>query len=132
KVIKWSVPILFIGIIGFAVWQFTSPYKHVSLLNVIPAQPVFIIETHDSYRTWKKLSQSAVWAKLKKHNFFSKIASGMDMMDTVIQGNDMLAKFIGSHDLVVSMHIMHKGTFDFLYIFDSRRISKILSAHDFI
>ena len=130
KIIKWLVLIFLISFIGFVIWELKSPYKKVLIMNAIPPKPVVIIETHDSYKTWKKLTQSQVWSQLKKHDFFSRIASGMDMMDTVINGNEKLAKFIGSHDLVISMHVIRKGVYDFVYAFDSRRLSKVLSAKD--
>jgi hypothetical protein len=81
---------------------------------------------------WEKLSKSKIWSVLRKHDLFAKAGEGMDVVDTIIQGNEKLAKFVGNRNLVISMHLISKSKYDFLYIIDLRRVSKILPVKDIL
>lgn len=130
KKIGWLVVILILGGLGYLAYHFVSPYKKMDLLQAIPAQPVFIIEMDNSYASWQKITKGAIWSNVKKHQFFARMASGMDMLDSVISGNEKLAKFVGTRSLVVSMHLVQGNDYDFVYITDIRRVSKLLPVKD--
>ena len=125
KKIFWTILIVIILIIGALSWHFLSPYKKADMLCAIPAKPVFIIETDDSYDAWEKLTKSEVWSHLRKHQLFAKVANGMDMIDTIVQGNEKLAKYIGRRNILISMHMISGSAYDFVYIVDLRRVSKL-------
>jgi hypothetical protein len=132
KFILWSLFVLVVGGGGFVAWHLLSPYKKVEIYNVIPAKPVFIIETDDSYQMWESLTESQMWAVLSKHSLFAQFSKGIGMMDSIIQRSPKLARYIGKRNMVVSMHILQQGKSDFLYAIDLRRISKLLPVKDFL
>lgn len=132
KTIRWSLAIIILIGIGFIAWHIFSPYKKIETIQAIPSSPIFIVETQNSYDMWEKLSKSKVWSVLRKHDLFAKAGEGMDVIDTIIRGNEKLAKFVGNRNLVVSMHLISKNKYDFLYIIDLRRISKILPIKDIL
>ena len=125
KKLFWTILILIIIAIGALAWHFFSPYKKADMLNAIPQKPVFIIETDDSYDAWEKLTKSEVWGHLRKHQLFAKVATGMDMIDTIVQSNEKLAKYLGKRNILISMHMIGNNAYDFVYIVDLRRASKL-------
>jgi hypothetical protein len=131
KVIVFLILVLIVAG-GFLAWHFFSPYNKVDMLSAIPGKPVFIIETDDSYDAWKKLTSSEVWSQLKNHPVFAKAASGMAMIDTLVQSNEKLAKYIGKRNAVISMHVTGKVTYDFIYAIDLRRMSKLLPFEKYL
>lgn len=130
KIIVWLVVILLITGLVFLIYKILSPYKKIEVLQAIPAKPVFIIEMDNSYASWEKIVKSDVWNHVKKHQFFARMASGMDMLDSVISSNPKIAKFVGTRSLVVSMHMVQANDYDFIYATDIRRVSKLLPAKD--
>jgi len=132
KKIVWSILILVAVGIGLLLWHFLSPYNKVNMLSAVPAKSIFIIETDDSYNAWDKLTKSEVWGHLKKHPVFAKVAAGMDMIDTIAQGNPKLAEFIGRRNLIISMHVTGNGAYDFIYTIDLRRASKLLTFQKYL
>jgi hypothetical protein len=123
--------IILVGL-GLLTWYLLKPYDRIDIANAIPSKPVFIIETDNSYEAWKKLTSNEVWGSLKKHPFFSSIGKGVDVLDTLIQSKEKISKYIGSRNMLISMHITGRGTYDFIYVIDIRRVSKLLAAQNFI
>jgi hypothetical protein len=132
KFILWSVALILLGGGGFLAWHFFSPYKKIDIYSSVPGNPIFILETNNSYEMWEKLTDSKVWSVLRKHDLFSKFGDGIEAMDTIIHGNETLSKYIGKRYMIVSMHLLQKGKYDFLYTIDLRRISKLLPAKEML
>lgn len=124
--------VIVIVITGLLVWHFLSPYKKVDMFSAIPSKPVFIVETSDSYEAWEELSTSEVWHHLSQHRIFEKVANGMAMVDTIVHSNETLAKYVGRRSMVISMHVTGKGTYDFIYAIDLRRVSKLQSLGKYL
>ncbi len=132
KFIRWLLIVVILGGGGYLAWHLLSPYKNVEAYSVIPARPVFIIETDNSYRMWESLTKNKIWEVLSKHSLFARFGKGINMADSVIQRNDLLARYIGKRNMIVSMHILRNGGYDFAYAIDLERISKLLPVKDFI
>lgn len=132
KIILWSLLVVVVLGGGFLAWHFFSPYKKVELYSVIPAKPVFIIETDNSYQMWESLTESRVWGVLSKHSIFSQFGKGIGTVDSMIQGNPKMARYIGRRNMMISMHMLQKGKYDFVYAVDLRRMSKLLPVKDFL
>lgn len=131
KKIKITLFVVFIALIGLCVWYFViNPYNKTDILQAIPEKPVFVIETGNSFKTWEKLTSGAVWQNLKDHKFFSEIASGMNMLDTLIQSNELLSRYIGTRPMIVSVHVTGKGDTDFIYALDLQQTAKLLSINE--
>jgi hypothetical protein len=132
KTILWLLIIIVVIGIGFITWHILSPYKKIEAINAVPKSSVFVVETKNSYDMLEKMSKSKIWAVLRKHDLFAKAGEGMDAVDTIIRGNEKLARFVGNRNLVLSMHLISANKYDFLYIIDLRRVSKILPVKDII
>ncbi|HEX2934218.1 MAG TPA: DUF3352 domain-containing protein [Bacteroidales bacterium] len=132
KIILWSLVAVVVLGGGFLAWHFFSPYKKVELYSVIPAKPVFIIETDNSYQMWESLTESRVWGVLSKHSIFAQFGKGIATVDSMIQGNPQMARYIGRRNMMISMHLLQKDRYDFVYAVDLRRMSKLLPVKDFL
>jgi hypothetical protein len=132
KKIIWTVVALVVISAGLLAWHIFSPYNRADMLSAVPGRPVFVIETDDSYNAWDKLTKSEVWSHLRKHPVFAKVASGMDMIDTIVQGNAKLAEYIGRRNIVMSMNMVNASAYDFIYIIDLRRASKLLTFQKYL
>jgi hypothetical protein len=128
----WTAFIIIILVAGVLSWHLLSPYKKADMLCAIPPKPVFIIETDNSYDAWEKLTKSEVWEHLRKHQVFAKVAAGMDMIDTIVQSNEKLAEYIGNRNILISMHMIGNNAYDFVYIVDLRRVSKLVTFEKFL
>lgn len=132
KFIRWLLAIIILGGGGYLAWHLLSPYQKVEAYSVIPAKPVFIIETDNSYRMWESLTKSKIWEALSRHSLFARFEKGINSVDSVIQRNDFLARYIGKRNLIVSMHVLPNGRYDFVYAIDLERISKLLPVKDYV
>jgi hypothetical protein len=132
KTFKWILlAVLVIGL-GLLAWHIFSPYKKTEPLDAIPPDAVMIIETNNLFDAWDKITTNRAWEKLKKQPIFAKMGKGVQMMDTIIQSNKQLSEFVGHRQVFVSMHMTGSGKYDFAYVIDLRRISKILKLKDLI
>jgi hypothetical protein len=132
RIVLWSLLVIVVCGGGFLAWHFFSPYKKVELYNVIPEKPVFIIETDNSYQMWESLTESRVWGVLSKHSIFAQFGKGIGMIDSMIQSNPKMARYIGRRNMMISMHVLQKDRYDFVYAVDLRRMSKLLPVKDFL
>lgn len=132
KAIKWILFIAVVAGLGFLAWHIFSPYKKTEPLDAIPTDAVFIVETQNLFDAWDKLTTNKAWSKLKKQPLFTKMGKGVEMMDTIIQSNRYLSEFVGHRKVYVSMHMTSNGKYDFAYVIDLRRLSKIIKLQDLI
>ncbi len=132
KAFKWILLVLVVASLGFLAWHFLSPYSKTDPLGAIPYDAVMIAETDNLFDAWDKLTTNKAWDKLKQQPIFTKLGKGVGMLDTIIQSNRQLSEFIGHRKVFVSMHMTTGGKYDFAYIIDLRRISKILKLKDFV
>lgn len=132
KAFKWILFAVFITALGFLAWHFLSPYSKTDPLDAIPYDAVMIAETDNLFDAWDKLTTNKAWEKLKHQPVFEKLGKGVGMMDTIIQSNRQLSEFIGHRKVYVSMHMTGSSKYDFAYVIDLRRISKILKLKDLV
>lgn len=132
KTFKWIFLILMIGTLGYLGWHFLSPYSKTSPLEAIPYDAVFVAETDNLFDAWERLTSNKAWPKLRNQPVFSGLENGIVMMDTIIRSNRQLSEFVGHRQVFVSMHMVTGNKYDFAYVIDLRRISKILKLKDLV
>ncbi len=132
KAFKWIFLIILLSGMGYLAWHLLSPYSKTEPLDAIPADAVFIAETDNLFDAWEKMTTNMAWSKLKQQPLFAKLGKGIGMMDTIIQSNRHLSEFIGHRRVFVSMHMINSGKYEFAYIIDLRRLSKILDLKDLV
>ena len=132
KAFKSIFLIVLLGGMGYLAWHFVSPYSQTEPLDAIPSNAVFIVETENLFDAWEKITTNKAWYSLKQQPLFESLGKGIGMMDTIIQSNRQLSEFVGHRKVFVSMHMLNLTKYDFAYVIDLRRISKILKIKDLV
>jgi hypothetical protein len=132
KAFKWIFLILLLTTLGYLGWHFLSPYSKTSPMEAIPYDAVFVAETDNLFEAWDRITTNKAWPKLNQQPVFTGLEKGIAMMDTIIRSNRQLSEFVGHRQVFVSMHMVTGSKYDFAYVIDLRRISKILKLKDLI
>jgi hypothetical protein len=125
KRILWLLLIL--GSIGAGLyyWFFITPDKNISSFYLIPKNAMYVIETNTPIESWKRLSKSEIWKFLKKQDYFADIGQNANYLDSLINDNSILFDLFGSRDLIISAHKTKPKDYDFLFLINLKKGSKI-------
>jgi len=125
KKIIWISFILVVAAAGIYSWFFLTPDKNVNGLYLVPKDAIYIIETAKPIQSWNQLSKSDIWKFLKKQTYFSDIGKNADYLDSLIHDNSVLFDLFGSRDIVISAHKTRIKDYDFLFLINLRKGSKV-------
>ncbi len=125
---KWILWLIFIlgGIVaGLYFWFTLSPEKNISAFYLIPKDAMYVVETSTPIESWTKFSKSDVWKFLKKQDYFAELGHNADYLDSIITNNSTLVNLFGSRDLLISAHKTKAKDYDFLFLVNLKKGSKI-------
>ncbi len=125
---KWVLWLIFIvgGIAaGLYFWFALTPEKNISAFYLIPKDAMYVVETATPIESWSKFSKSDVWKFIKKQDYFAEIGNNADYLDSIINTNSTLIKLFGSRDLLISAHKTKAKDYDFLFLVNLKKGSKI-------
>lgn len=125
---KWILWLLLIlGSVGAGLyyWFYVTPDKNVSSFYLIPKDAMYVIETSTPIESWKRLSKSDIWKFIKKQEYFAEIGHNADYLDSLINENSTLFDLFGSRDLLISAHKTKVKDYDFLFLVNLKKGSKI-------
>ena len=125
KRILWFVFILVAIGAGIYSWFYLTPDKNVNAFYLIPKDAMYIMETSNPIESWKQLSKSDIWKFLKKQEYFADIGHNADYLDSIINDNSTLFSLFGSRDLILSAHKTKVKDYDFLFLINLQKGSKI-------
>ncbi|MEM1137406.1 MAG: DUF3352 domain-containing protein [Bacteroidota bacterium] len=133
KLIIWISLLLIVGlIIYFAIYLFFSPTHSFQGIYAVPHDAIYVIETEEPIQNWIKIRSSNMWAYLQGNDFFSSLTQSINSLDTLVQENRTLLSLIGSRQVFISAHITQPNNYDFLYIVDLQRVSKLSPLKSYI
>jgi hypothetical protein len=125
KGILWFVAVLGIIAVGLYYWFYLTPDKNVSAFYLIPKDAMYVVETGTPIESWNRLSKSDVWKFLKKQEYFGEIGHNADYLDSLINDNSTLFSLFGNRDLLISAHKTKAKDYDFLFLVNLKKGSKI-------
>lgn len=126
KVAKWLFFLLVIAGLGYVGYlYFLKKTPATRSWGLVPANTVFVVETHEPIQAWNTLRQTNFWKHLRTHPEFAEINNSCLFLDSLIQQNKSTLSFLGSRQLLISAHLTRLKDYDFLYIVDLQEISKI-------
>ncbi len=125
KGILWFLAIIGIIAAGLYYWFYLTPDKNISAFYLIPKNAMYVIETTTPIESWKRLSKSDVWKFLKKQDYFGEIGHNADFLDSLINDNSTLFSLFGNRDLLISAHKTKVKDYDFLFLINLKKGSKI-------
>lgn len=127
RFLKWLFLIVLLAVVGLAAYYFLWPSPERRALSVVPDDAVFIVESRDPIGAYKKIARSPLWQHLMGHEYFKEMNESIRTLDQTLQDNDALFGLIGQRYLTLSIHKTAPRDFDFLYVIDLQRESKLTS-----
>lgn len=110
---------------GIYSWFFFTPDKNVNGLYLVPKDAMYIVETARPMDGWNRFSKSDVWKFLKQQPYFREIGENADYLDSLIHENQVLFDLFGSRDVIISAHKTRLKDYDFLFLVNLKKGSKI-------
>ncbi len=105
-------------------WYYTND-NFMRQIYLVPANAVYVLQTNEPVKNWNKFSSSDLWKYFKQHPKFSDIARSADAIDKFFKDNEGLLGNVGSRDFTLSAHVTKYNDYDFLFIIDLSKASKI-------
>ncbi len=126
KKILWTVLITFLGFLAYQTYIFTlAEEDNIKPIYLIPNDAVFILDTERPIDTWDEISASDIWKHLQKNTYFNEISKSLNTLDKVIKEQKSILNFIGERDVLISAHVYKPKSYDFLYVIDLEKLSKL-------
>lgn len=120
---KWALGALIgSGMVGGGYYAYKKATFEptISAWSIIPDNAIYVIESKEPVKAWKKASRSELWTHLRTHPFFGEINSSATFLDSLIEKNPKIFEALGSQPLTISAHPLSSRKYDFLYFMDVR------------
>ena len=131
KLFITSIILLILGVGGYQAYNlYLKPDNFRKQIYLIPGDAMFIVETESPVSNWKKFSNSAPWQYLRQQEKMQEISDMAYMLDSILQQNEMLMDMLGKRNLMISAHTTRRGDYDFLFVVDLQKASKIETLKD--
>ena len=129
KKIFWGI--LLTAILAFAVYivynLYLRPDNYLRQIYLVPKDAVYIIETDDPVNNWHKFAKCKPWQYLKEQQKMEEINQKADKLDSILHANQTLLELLGKRNLLISAHVTRKSNYDYLFIVDIQKTSKLES-----
>ena len=124
--------LIVLAISAAVIWFFFSGVGKRNAFSVVPSDAIYIIETNNSTKGWKTLSESNIWKHLITSPKFSDINKSASTLDSLINNNSTLDMLMSERQLLVSAHMTEGNNYDFLFVLDMQKGSKITFIKDYL
>ncbi|MDO6743746.1 DUF3352 domain-containing protein [Tenacibaculum soleae] len=126
KKILWAILLVFLGFIAYQTYVFTlAKQDNIKPIYLIPEDAIFILDTERPIDTWDEINASDIWKHLQKNAYFNDINKNINTLDEVIKEQRSILNFIGERDVLISAHVYKPKNYDFLYVVDLEKLSKL-------
>ncbi|HXA00359.1 MAG TPA: DUF3352 domain-containing protein [Cytophagaceae bacterium] len=126
KAIKYLFIPGLVGGLGYAVYFFLlTPRDNFQAIYLVPKDAVYIIETDEPIKSWKKVSSSRVWKHMQQQPYFGELTASANSLDSMIRSNETLFDMLGSRTILISSHVYAPKKYDHLFIADLQEASKL-------
>ncbi|NUM30872.1 MAG: DUF3352 domain-containing protein [Bacteroidetes bacterium] len=125
RIFLWVFVLIIAALGGLYFWLFQTPDKNINAFYLIPKDAMYIIEANNPVENWKNFSKTEIWRFLKKQKYFASIQKNADYLDSLINENSTLLSLFGNRDLLISAHKTSKKDYDFLFLLNIKKGSKI-------
>jgi len=126
---KLFITLIVLLISGAGAYQlynlYWKPDNFSRQIYLIPKDAMFIVETESPVSNWKKFSDSAPWQYLQQQEKMKEIGDMAQALDSLLQQNEALMNLLGKRNLMISAHTTRRGDYDFLFVIDMQKASKV-------
>ncbi|MBN1187740.1 MAG: DUF3352 domain-containing protein [Bacteroidales bacterium] len=133
KFIRWLFLLAILGGGGYLAYIFLlKPSGNYQSIYLVPKDAVFIIETTDPINAWDEIVHSDAWVHLQTNEFLAELNEDLESVDTMINSKQGLFKLLGSRSVLLSLHEYAPKKYDFLFVVDLKRASRLSSLTDYL
>jgi hypothetical protein len=101
-----------LAVAGVWYWQTRRPFD---AWNLMPNNPVCILETQDLSRAFQNLQATALWQNLAETPFFAGFSERVLGGAGALQAAGAMPSFLQNRKVTISLHLTAKSDFDLLY-----------------
>ena len=132
---KKFLGIIFLGVIlasaVYVVYNlYLRPDNFLRQIYLVPKDAMYIVETDNPVNNWHKFSESAPWQYLKGQRRLEELNQNAQKLDSTLQANKTLLDLLGKRNLVIAACMTRKSDYDFLFIVDMEKASKLESLEN--
>jgi hypothetical protein len=132
KILRTFLLIFLMAVVAGIIYLFfISPEEKFQSIYLVPGNAAYIIETDDPFGAWQKVVHSGAWNLLKSNELLADINKDIESMDSVISSKRFLLKLFGSRKIVLSSHEYKPGCYEFLFVVDLKKASKLKSLENY-
>jgi antitoxin component YwqK of YwqJK toxin-antitoxin module len=126
KLIKYSfILTLLAGIAYLVYFFFLTSRDSFQAIYLVPKDAVYIIETNEPVKSWKKVAASKVWKHMQEQPYFGELTASANSLDSMIRSNETLFDLLGSRTILISSHVYAPKKYDHLFVVDLQEASKL-------
>lgn len=92
--------------------------EQYALLDFVPNDFVYLIESDEPVDDWQELSDSEVWQTLKHNEFFADITDDADYLDSLLASNELVVDLVQLGNMVISAHMTSAQDYEFIILVD--------------
>ena len=126
---KLIITSIILFVLGVGVYQlynlYWKPDNFLRQIYLIPNDAMFIIEMEPPVNNWKTFSSSTTWQYLRRQEKMKELNDMAHKLDSILQQNETLMNLLGKRNLMISAHTTHRGDYDFLFVVDMQKASKV-------
>jgi hypothetical protein len=129
KILLFLLLLIALAVGGFYFYtQYVEPEEIRDVHSFVPSDFIFLVESDKPIDDWQELSRSKVWRYLKNQPDIADLTSSADYLDSLLEGNSLIVKFIRLGDLMISAHMTERDDYDMLFLVDMRGLSQLARA----
>ena len=126
KFIKIFGIFIVIAILLFIAFRFfLSGRSSFQSIYLIPPDAAWIIESNAPFDAWETIIHSAAWQKVSHIEYLATLNNEIRSIDSLLSKKRFLLKTISHRKVVVSSHAHLPGKYDYLYVLNIGRLSRI-------
>ncbi len=126
KIAFISIGLIFLLTAFFLSKWYLSTAKNLNSVYLIPKDAIYFLASDQPVKNWKKVRDSELWQHLQTNAYFADLSSNVNAFDSILQENTKLFELLGSKKLIISTHPISKYKYDYLFIVDLKKTSKLL------
>jgi len=107
--------IFFALALGLSYWLWQRSQRPVDAWSMMPKNAIMVIETHNFWNSYLRLSQAPLWQSLGETPEFAEINGRLEFLTTDLAPEKSWQAFFRDKSCLASLHLTGKQDFDFLY-----------------
>lgn len=120
---------LLFAVIAFLLYQcyvfLLKPSDNVTSFYLVPKDAVYIIESNEPIKSWHTVSSSDIWKHVQKNSYVNSLSQSLIQFDSIFVQQKEFLDILDGRQLLISAHTYDYKKYDFLYVFDLEKLSRL-------